>query len=48
MRYEDLSPGPAYMGQCDRALVFVADFPVWNESEDFWGDPVDWSEPILQ
>ena len=37
------------MGQWNRAYVFVRSSPVvWNESEDFRRDPVDWGELVLQ
>ena len=48
MRDEELSPGPAHVGQRDCASIFMAfTQEVWNGTENLSGDLVDWSESIL-
>ena len=46
-RCEQLSPSPAYVGECDYVLISVAHLPaivpiVRNEREDVWRDSIDW------
>jgi len=49
MRYEHLPPSPAYVRYWNRVFVFGLCIPkVWDETEDFERDPVDWGEAVLQ
>ena len=47
--YEDLPPSLTYVGQRDEVSISPAQVPATrNESKDFWRDPIDWGERVLQ
>jgi len=47
--YEGLSPDLTYVSQCDDVSISPAQIPgTRDESEDFWRDPIDWGERVLQ